>query len=65
MKDIGYFIYHNCKKKDCEFFPIYHKEIGRYVTVVSGDGGRYLDYDCKFCQGCETYQKGEKINEQT
>ncbi len=46
-KDIGYFIYHNCKRKDCVFFPTYNKMIGKYDDC----------YD--ICKGCESYKKAK------
>jgi len=54
-KDIGYFIYHNCKKKDCHFFPGYELETGRYYTPLL-----VRDYDCEVCEGCATYKKAMK-----
>lgn len=75
-KDIGYFIYHNCKKKDCVFFPRYDKFCGRYYTPLGSctntkceaydkqnnkcveKYGEERDYDCRVCEGCNTYKKG-------
>ena len=47
MKDIGYYIYHNCKEKKCSYFPRYYKFLGLYS-------------DCPICEGCKTYEKALK-----
>jgi hypothetical protein len=51
-KDVGYFIYHNCKCKNCVFFPQYDLEIGRYYTPLDNK-----DYECRVCEGCETFKR--------
>ena len=57
ITDIGYYIFHNCKRKDCKFFPVYNKYIGWYGQFYKGVF--YPQMPC--CEGCETYKKAKKV----
>lgn len=56
MFDIGYYIYHNCKHKDCPNFPVYTPEIGRYHQNIND----YPKVNCELCEGCKTYEEAKR-----
>ena len=65
MKDIGYYIYHNCKNKSCPNFPIHIRMTGEYTQslhigyIPLKDTKR--NQECPLCAGCDTYKKAMQI----